>query len=220
MVYKAELKKQAEDFRKRGFTYSEIAKICNVSKATVSNWLANKSFSKQVRKDNEQRARRDNIKRLGLMNKAKMAERRKRYEAAVASATVEYQHFKRDPQFMAGLCVYSCLGERSNTSQIRISSKKQAPHRLFRAFARDYLGVTHETTHFWLLLRAGQNEAACVTHWSENLALSDEQWYKNQVVPSKAKADPLHFGVGNTIIVSTVLKYKLMHWLELAEKDW
>ena len=44
-MYKQAAYEQAVAFRKRGFTYSEIAKICNVSKGTVSNWLRHETFS-------------------------------------------------------------------------------------------------------------------------------------------------------------------------------
>ena len=56
MIRKEEIYKQAVEFRKRGFTYSEIAKICGVSKSTVSNWLSKKKFSKEIAKDNAQKA--------------------------------------------------------------------------------------------------------------------------------------------------------------------
>jgi transcriptional regulator with XRE-family HTH domain len=51
--YKQEAYEQALAFRRRGFTYSEIAKICNVSVSTLSNWLRHESFSKAVAADNK-----------------------------------------------------------------------------------------------------------------------------------------------------------------------
>jgi hypothetical protein len=55
--------------------------------------------------------------------------------------------------------------------------------------------------------------------WSRELALPYAQFYKNQVIPGKSKKRTLRFGVGNTIIGSTVLKYKLNRWIELVTKE-
>ncbi len=69
--YKQDAYDQALAFRRRGFTYSEIAKICNVSVSTLSNWLAHEPFSKQVAHDNNDKAIAQNTKRLALINKAR-----------------------------------------------------------------------------------------------------------------------------------------------------
>ena len=47
MIRLEEKYEQVVQFRKRGFTYSEISKIVSVSKSTVSVWLAKKAFSIQ-----------------------------------------------------------------------------------------------------------------------------------------------------------------------------
>ena len=69
MIRNAEKHAKARDFRKRGFTYSEISKMVGVSPSTLSLWFAKQSFSKKVRADNEKRARKDNVKRLSVLNK-------------------------------------------------------------------------------------------------------------------------------------------------------
>ena len=83
MVQKSEKLDLAIQFRKRGFSYSEIARICGVSKATISNWLARKAFSKKVRNDNVAKAARDNAKRMTLVNKARQADRENRSRDAL-----------------------------------------------------------------------------------------------------------------------------------------
>ncbi len=219
MVRNEEKYKQAVEFRRRGFTLEEIAKICDVSKSTVSKWLKNKTFSENVTKQNKRRAGLENAKRLRLVNKARTGEREKKYRETVRSAQTEYKHYKNHPLFVAGLILYLAQGDGSNQGQIRLSSKELITHKLFIRFALEYLGVEKKQVHCWLQLYQGQSEAKCMKKWKAATSLPYSQFYKNHYMKTKKPKDPLHFGVGNTIIGSTVLKRKLMKWIELAQKD-
>lgn len=90
---------------------------------------------------------------------------------------------------------------------------------LFATFAEEYLGIPREKIKFWLLLYPDHDPHACSKHWSKVLKLPIGQFYKYQVIQGKSTKRTLHFGVGNTIIGSTVLKVKLNKWIELALKE-
>lgn len=217
MVRNLEKLELATHYRKRGFSYSEIAKVCGVSKATVSNWLAGKAFSKRIRTDNQLRAARDNAKRINLLNKAKGAEREKRYAEAVKNATTEFKHYYRDPLFVAGLILYLASGDRSDTSRIRLTSQEPQEHRIFIKFLVSFCGLARTEIKHWIMLPADTVELPAVTAWSKQIGLAKSQFGKTQFL-SHNKKRPLHIGTGNTIIASTVLKRKLNRWLELALK--
>ncbi len=140
-VHNPEKYQKARDFRKRGFTYFEIAKLVGVSKGTVSNWLGKQSFSKKVRQDNEIKARRDNVKRIALVNKARDKERAKHYHAAVRSAAVEFKHFKSSPLFQVGLGIYLTSGDLKHPSQIRLPSQRPEVRKRFKRFLEEFLGA-------------------------------------------------------------------------------
>jgi len=141
MVQNKEKYLKAKEFRQRGFTYSEIAKIVDVSKATVSNWFAKQSFSKKVRKDNEIKARRDNVKRVSLVNKARSAERTSRYKEAIKNAETEFKHFKASPLFLAGLSVYLADGDLTHPTQIRLPNQRPSVHKIFMRFMKEFMGT-------------------------------------------------------------------------------
>ena len=210
---------QAVEFRKRGFTYSEIAKITGVSTATVANWLSKKAFSKRIKEDNIRRAAKENAKRIGLLNKARGNQYKRLYIEAEAAAALEYRHFKKESLFIAGLMLCVSEGDHSNPRLIRITSANQDVHRIFIKFLVEYLGVPREKIRFWLLLYPDLNEEACVKSWSKALKISPLNFYKNQVIQGRSKKRTLHHGVGNTIIGNAVLKRKLMKWIELATKE-
>lgn len=219
MVRNKEKYEQALQFRKRGFTLEEIAKICEVSKSTVSKWLKNKDFSESVTKQNKRRAGQENAKRLKLINKARGGEREKKYREVEKTAETEYKHYKNNPLFIAGLMLYIGEGDHKHRRLIRIASAKSDVHRLFIRFAKEFLGIENINIKFWILLYPDLNEEACMKKWKKITGLPYTQFYKNQVIQSKYKKRTLHFGVGNTIIGSTVLKHKLNRWIELVLKD-
>ncbi len=209
---------EAVRLRKRGFTYTEIAKIVDVSVSTVSNWLADESWSKDMRDRNSDRAARENSKRISLLNKARGNQYKKLYAEAERSAVTEFRHYKRDPLFMAGLMLYVSGGDETHPRTIRLSNASVDMHRIFLRFAREYLGVSMQAVHFWLLLYPSHSLRACERVWLKALKIPPVQWYKHQVVPSRSEKQTLQYGVGNTIIGSTILKRKLMKWIELALK--
>jgi predicted transcriptional regulator len=218
-AYKAEAKELAISYRKRGFSYGEIAKICTVSPSTVHTWLAHEAFSQAVTVTNKKRAAKDNKARIGLVNKARRSERAVQYKSIIKLAETEYKHYRTSPLFMAGLMVYVSEGDTEHAGLIRMANSQPELHRIFLRFAREFLGVEKKQIHFWLLLFPSHNEVACMKHWIKAAGLSAGQFYKNQVVKGRSQTLTLHFGVGNTIIGSTLLKKKLIRWIELAKKE-
>lgn len=211
---------QAVQFRARGFTLEEIAKICDVSKSTVSKWLKNNATSASVTTQNKRRAGRENAKRLQLVNKARTGERANRYREAVRAAETEFKHYRSHPLFVAGVSVYAAAGDRFTPGVIRLSSARPALHRTFIRFSLEFLGVDKTQIRFWVLLYRGQSEEVCFKKWKATTSLPYAQFHKSQRATSKvAKGKTLHYGVGNTIIGNTVLKHKLNRWIELMEKE-
>lgn len=217
--YKQEAYEQAVSFRKRGFTYSEIAKICNISVGTVSNWLKNESFSQVVAKDNALKAIIQNTKRLSLINKARTTERKGQYAEIVRLAEIEYKNYHTSPLFIAGLMLYVSEGDNQNDRLIRMANSRTDLHNIFIRFLTTYLGVQKSSIRFWLLLYPDLDEVVCMKHWCKKTGLSTGQFYKNQVIRGRSQKRTLHFGVGNTIIGSTLLKKKLTTWATLLSKE-
>ena len=218
MVHKTEKLELATYYRERGFSYSEIANVVGVSKATLSNWFSGKTFSQQVAKDNSQKAAKENRKRLQLLNKAKQTERSKRYQETLRTAAVEYNNYKNQPLFIAGVTIYLARGDTTSTT-IRLSSADLVAQRIFLNFVYRYLGAARQDVRCWLLLYPDLDEPTCLAKWAKTLRLSPTQFHKTQVIQSRSSRQTLHFGVGNTIISSVLLKKKLDRWIELATKE-
>ena len=219
MVRNSEKLEQAVQFRKRGFTLEEIAKICDVSKSTVSKWLKNNATSAEITKQNKRRAGQENAKRLKLMSKTRTRERSIRYKEVELSADTEFKHYKKNPLFIAGVMIYASLGDMSDVRVIRLTTARLEAQKTFISFAIEYLGVPKNKIKLWLLLYSDHNEETCMRKWHKATSLPYAQFHKNQVIKGNPKHKTLHHGVGNTIIGNTVLKRKLTRWIELLQKE-
>ncbi len=217
--YKQDAYVTALAFRKRGFTYGEIAKICDVSVSTLSNWLAHEPFSKKVAQDNIAKATVQNTKRLALINKARNTERKSQYVEITRLAEIEYKNYRTTPLFIAGLMLYVSEGDHQNDRLIRMATSRTELHHIFIRFLTTYLGVEKRSIRFWLLLYPDLDEVLCMKHWCKKTGLSAGQFYKNQVIKSRSTKPTLHFGVGNTIVGNILLKKKLQRWTELLTRD-
>lgn len=210
---------QAMELRKRGFTYEEIGKIVGVAKSTISLWFSRETWSESIRENNKIRSAKENSKRIALLNTARKNQHAKLYAEAERSARVEYGHYKANTLFIAGLMIYHSCGALTQERNIRCSTTKAVSHRIFIRFAMEFLGVSREKVHFWLLAPRELESDLLPKEWSKKIGLPVAQFYKTQVIKVEHVKKPLHDGVGNTIIGSILLKKKLMIWIELALKD-
>ena len=219
MIRKSDQYRESVALRKRGFTYVEIAKMVGVSKSTVSNWLSREMWSVKVKEDNMRHSARENGKRISLLNTARGNQYKKVYAEAERSAVTEFKHYKQNPLFIAGLMLYVGTGDVKSPNLIRVTDSRPEIHALLIKFITEYLGVSREKIRFWVLLYPDLNPEACSRLWSKKIRIPMSQFHKYQVIEGKSTKRILRFGVGNTIIGSTVLKKKLLKWIELALKE-
>lgn len=213
--YKKEAYDQALQFRRRGFTYSEIAKICNVSKATVSNWLRHESFSQAVATDNKKRAIADNTKRLALINKTRVTERKSQYADVLAVAEREYKHYQHIPLFNLGLGVYLAKGDKKRQS-LRLASSEVEVVKLFVTFVREFLITDPSDLKIWLLLPTEADVSTEMKYWSRKLSLSPAYFHKTQI-SSLISSKNAH-GIATLVVNKQIIVRKLYHWIWLIKK--
>ncbi len=218
MIRNEEKYQKATYFRKRGFSYTEIAKLVGVSRGTLSNWFAKKSFSKKVKVDNEIKTRKENVKRISLLNKARQTEKNKKHKEVLKSANTEYKNYRHLPHFMAGIALYVAVGDLGNNNNIRLSDSRIDIHKIFIRFLVDFLGMDKKDIKCWLAIDSKEKESKEVAVWSKLLKISSENFYKSQVI-SNINQSTLRKTIGNTIIVNATLKQKLNRWVELASKE-
>lgn len=205
--------------RQEGKTFREIEKETGVSRATLSDWFKGISWSKHISSENRKRNLTNSVERMERMNMMRKLKLQYQYALVESEAKKEYEIFKKDPLFWAGLMLYAGEGDKKNRHQIRLSNSDFYIHNIYILFAVEYLKIAKKDFKIWLLLYPELDETACRDKWAQELGLSNQNFYKTQIIEGKTVEKRLQYGVATSIISNTSLKKKILKWLSLAEKE-
>ncbi|MEI7709444.1 MAG: helix-turn-helix domain-containing protein [bacterium] len=208
---------QAFELRREGKTYREIQKLLGISRSTLCDWFKNEEWSKHIKKSNTYKNIEISVVRLEKLHEGRRLMLEKKYKKVEEDAVKEFELYKNDPLFMAGLMVYAGEGDKSSRNLTRMSNSEFYLHLVFIRFSEKFLNIGRDKIKVWLLLYPDHNIEECTETWSKKLQISKNNFNKSQVIVGKEKTRKLQYGVGNSIISSTSLKKKMMKWLELCK---
>lgn len=212
-------KNEIIELRKQGKSYREIQKTTGASRSTLCDWFKNEGWSKHTKSVNNNKNIIISKERLQKLNDARKEKLNLLYKNIEIEAENEFEIYKNDPLFIAGLMLYDGEGDHLSRGDIRLANVNFDIHKIFIGFAKKFLRVNHLYIKFSILLYPDLNIEECVEKWSSELNISRRNIYKPQIINGKLKTRKLHFGVGTTIILSSFLKRKLFFWIEKIKKD-
>jgi len=206
--------------RREGKSYRTIKKEIGVSTSTLCDWFKNEDWSRHIKTSNNIKNIRLSTDRLRLLHDGRNKMLKNKYEEVAREAEKEFILFKKEPLFTAGLMVYAGEGDKRNQNNSRISNSEFYLHKIFIDFALKYLKIKKENIKISLILYPDLNIEECLNRWSKELDILKSNFYKTQIIQGKEKTKKLQYGVGISIISSTVVvKKKILRWLELCEKE-
>ncbi len=219
MTREFEIKERAIELRKLGKGYNEISSTLGVAKSTLSLWFRDFVGEADIKAQNIDRNRKESKDRLFEFTEGRKKMLFLRYEKALEEAHSEFQNFKSDPLFIAGLMLYAGEGDNKTRCHIRISNTDWRLHAIFIKFAEKYLSYSREKIHCQLLAYPDLSQDAVKDFWSNKLGISSKNFHKTQIIQGKSKRR-LQFGVCMTIINNTRMKYKLLEWISLFKDQY
>ncbi|MCC6198994.1 hypothetical protein IT401_02170 [Candidatus Nomurabacteria bacterium] len=205
--------------RREGKSYRQIQKETGVSRATLGAWFKGVPWSKHLSQEHIAKnlgASKERMERMNMVRKLKL---QYQYALIEKEAEKEYEIFKRESLFWAGLMIYAGEGDKRSKNLLRISNADFYIHRIFLAFLRKYLKPKENTIKYCLILYPDLDETVCKNEWVHQLSADQNQFHKTQVIQGKEAVKRLQYGVGMSIIPNTSLKRKVLKWLSLAEKE-
>lgn len=205
--------------RKEGKSYRAIQQETGVSRGTLVEWFKDAEWSKHIASRNNTVNIEKTRDRVLKMNDARRHMLNNLYKSIEDEAIVEYEKYKRDGLFWAGLMVYAGEGDKRSPNLIRVSNTEFYLHTIFIKFAQTYLSIPLNRIKGAILIYPDHNESLCKEMWSNILGIPRENFHKTQVIQGKEKVKRLQYGVGMSIISSTALKKKLLKWLALAQDE-
>jgi len=215
-----ELKNKAEELRKNGSSYNKISKEMGISKSMLSYWFGEKNWSKGIERKNRENSIEKSTKRIILMNDARKRKSLAKKDEIEYEATIEFEKYKDNSLFVAGLMLYSGEGDKSTkTGKIRIGNIDEYVLIIFIKFLTVFCGVKKDKIKFWMLGYNDQNIAESEEWWAKSTGIERKDFYKTQIIQGKHKTKRLLYGVGNIIMTSIELKIKILKWIDLMSKE-
>jgi len=210
----------AFNLRKQGKTYRQIESELKVSRSTLSEWFRNVEWSKHLSKNHTQSNIKLSTERIRKLNEGRKKSLDILYRKNEIEAVIEYEIFKKQPLFMAGLMVYAGEGDKRNPNQTRMSNTDFYLHEILIRFSEEFLKIKRGSIKINLIVYPDKNIEECINIWSETLRIPKGNFYKTQVIKGKEAVKRLQYGIGISIIsCTTTTKKKVLKWMELCRKD-
>lgn len=211
-------KEKAMKLRKEGYSYSYIQECVNVSKSTLSYWLANIPYEP----NRETRARIGNAK-----SKTAIAKNRQKIDSiarAREEASKDIKTLSHRDLFMIGLGLYIGEGTKTNNT-VRIINADPRVVRIALKWFREVIGLNTENFAVRIHIYPDNNKEECLAYWSQETQLPLSQFQKTQVdkrVDKKmGKRSKLPYGTAHITIRScgkkefgVFLARKIEAWME------
>jgi len=210
-------KEVAFSLRKEGRSYRAIQAELGISRSTLCDWFHNVEWSRHLTQSNTKRTR--TPEHVALMQSVRRKKLDNLYSETEKEAEMEYQKYKNEPLFWAGLMAYAGEGDKRTRHIVRITNSEFYIHKIFILFVIAYLKVPRSDLRCGLILYPDLNESLCKEMWANILDIPRENFYKTQVIQGKEKIKRLQYGIGMSILSSTVLKKKMLKWLSLAQDE-
>jgi len=213
-------KEKAIVMRRGGRSYDEISKTLGIPKGTLSGWFAPLHWSNEVKEKNIREGEKKSTQRIIRVNRVRGDKLRKIYEEARIEAKLEFDIFKADSLFIAGLMLYAGEGDKSpKNGLVRLSNTDSRIVLIFKNFVVKYCDTDPNRLRFWVLLYPDHKISVCEGYWEKELGIPRTQFYKSQKIQGRHKTKRLLYGVGNIIIGEKRLKIKVLEWIKLASEE-
>ncbi len=205
--------------RREGKSYRDIQQATGVSRGTLGEWFKDEEWSKHLTSKHSilsiERSK-DQMIKMNMVRKLKL---QYQYALVEKEAEKEYETYKYETLFWAGLMLYAGEGDKRSKHQIRVSNCEAYIHRIFVSFICKYLDFSREGFRYSLLIYPDNNPEECVTAWAKEIVAPEELFYKPHVIQGKEAVKRLQYGTCISIISSTAQKKKLLKWLSLAQNE-
>ncbi len=215
---KIELKTQALELRRQGYSLNEIASEVPVAKSTLSLWLRDVPLEPEFILRLRERAH-NRTAGHELFRQEMSRQRRERWAAFQAEALEEWPVLKNDGAFMLGLGLYIGEGGKSCENQINLSNCEAGViMRAIEFFER--IGARREKMSVAVQIHPGLDALAAQEHWQRVTHLPLAQFNRAVISLSRAsqgkRGNIQPNGTCRITVGDTRLRQKVGVWMNLA----
>lgn len=211
-------KDKAIELRKTGKSYKEIKLSLGVPMSTLSDWLSDMKWSKEIVLELRKKSAVKSTLRIIELNKIRGKNLSLLYKEARDEALKDFEILKYNPLFIAAVSIYWGEGDKSSKNGFRIANIDARMLKLFVSFLVDICRVDKSRIKAWVLLYPDLNEDICKKYWKENIGLRDANFTKSIIITGREKIKRVSNGVCYVGFSSRYLKEKMLVWIELLSK--
>ena len=212
-----ELKNKAIKLRESGESYNSIRNKLNISKGTLYSWFGDEDWSIAISVKNSNESKISSRLRIMKLNEGRRLQIDKDRNRAKEEAEEEFNEYKDNPLFIGALMIYLGEGDKAGSrSRVGVSNTDPFVIKIFINFLLKFCSVERQDLRMWVLCYPDHSIEECELWWAEKTGISRRQFNKTQVIQGRHKTKRLLYGVGNIIISRSLLKVKILRWIELA----
>jgi hypothetical protein len=169
----------ARKLREQGKSYSEIKKIVDVSKSTISLWLRDIPLSKNQKESLHGRAK---SRYAGA--KAKQEKRIQSTKEIIKNAKKETISLLKNKLFIPGIMLYWAEGAKRSNDMVIFSNSDPNMIKLMMQWFREICEVKNDKFKIQLQIHSLLDEKQIKKYWSEITEVSIEQFHKTIIKPT------------------------------------
>ena len=213
------LKNKAFELRKNGKSYRSIQRELGVPISTLSSWLSDLSWSKEIGLKLAKDAELAGTERLARSRKVRGFGSQFFYAKAKQEAEAEYKKLKKNPLFLTGVTLYWAQGNRSSIYYVRLSSSDFQKIVVFKRFIEEFSKENVKKLRYSLLVTLPFTPEIQTKEWSRKAKIPLQDFTKT-TSRRKSKSNGSQPSVVCTATLSSrYLKEKMLVWLRLVASE-
>lgn len=202
-------RRRVVSLRKKGYTYSEIKRVIQVSKSSLSLWLKQYPL-KPLQLKRIQVIKQKAIERFRETMKMKRINRQQKHYDEQKKVLFP---FSKKELLKAGLFLYWGEGNKASKNAISISNTDPSVLKFGLYWLVKSMGIEKKDIKIYMHLYSDMNIKSEITFWSRELNIHRGQFIKPYIKNSKrSNLDQKGFGHGtcNIVVHNTILKEKIL----------
>lgn len=207
-------KEKAIRLRKDGLSYNEISKELGVPKSTLNNWFSKLIWSDDLKGQLSSKNRILAKKRITAISNANKTRWQNYKKKAQDEARIEFENFKNNSIFIAGIMIYANIGTKER--HIKISSPDPEIIKIFCLFLK-LIDISNNKISIQLLMYSDMPENPTKNMWSKLLGVPLHNFKKSVIISRRDTKRRISFGTCSILISDSYMLNKVLTWVDLSK---
>ncbi len=202
--------------RRRGKSYSKIAKELGVPKSTLSNWFSDLNWSRELKDKLTDKARYTSKRKFLRVVRQRSKYWENKRKISKEEARTAFPSLMKDPLFISGISIYWGEGDsKLSNGKLRISNTDPKMIVVFIRFLKETLAVSNDKIRIGIILYPDLNEEKCLDFWQKKAKIPNRQFHKTQFIAGKHPTKRSEWGICMVSVCDRMVKEKVGAWIEM-----